>query len=330
MANTLGVVSFIVYLLEGIFIIFANIISLVIFVKKFRHLKTYMLLINLSFADLMVGFYTVLMSINYLMVATSLWSLYPQNQKCIGAFRIFNIVFSDIVILESLATLVVIALERAFAIIKPIRHRVIKTKYYRLGIFFTWCISTVPGICFMVMRCNPKVGHFTAFLLRNGLGMIYLSIMIIAYVAIYVKMRFYPVFQHNASTQMQVRLCKTLFLATIASAIAYLPFCISSIYRYMHVTSPSLYVNIITEFLVCSNSFVNCLIYAWKMPAFRNELINMFMSVLRKPNNTVHNAGVTPLRRNRMMTGCNNINTNGVLVEPTPVKDLVNQAPPSS
>jgi len=322
MESASAVAGSIVFLLEGLLIIFANIISLVIFVRKFRHLKTCMLLINLSFTDLMVGFFTVIQSILYLLTSLSSSSSGPKDQKCHNAFLTFGIVISNLVIMESLATLALVAVERAYAVIKPICHRVIKTKYYRLGIFFTWCISSVPVICFIVMRCgDPKLRDFTSLVLLNGLGLMYIFIMIISYTTIYVKLRFYPVFQQNASTQMQIGLCKTLFLATLASAIAYVPYCIFTFYNHTQTTSNGSTYLVVLLF-ACSNSFVNCFIYAWKMPAFRLELRKMCV-FCQPQNNAVNTAGETPFRRN--MTGCSNV-SGQVVFEPTPVKDLMNQA----
>jgi len=312
METTLAVAGFVAFLLEAIVIIFANIISLVIFVKKFRHLKTYILLINLSFADLMVGFSTFRISVNYLIAATS--SIWRQDQICLDVLSTFGKGFSDFVTLESFATLALIAVERAFSVIKPLVHRVCETKYYHRGLVLTWGTNTVPVVCFTVFRCNSELRELANFILLNGFGSVYFLVMILSYITICVNQRFYPVFQHNASTQMQVRLCKTLSLATLASAIAYMPYSILSVYNRILIASNSsktdwnIYTMIAT-LLLCSNSFVNCLVYAWKMPAFRNELKNMFKRVLCKlPVNKRKGKGlcVIPVPRNRIQTtSCN-------------------------
>lgn len=204
--------KFVVYLLEAIVIIVTNIISLVIFVRKFRHIKTYRLLINLSIADLLVGLYALLKSISHLLKALSPYG--HHNQNCSdNAFLVFDRTFSKLVILESAATIALIAVERAYAVIKPIRHRVIKSKYYRYGIFLTWIVNTAPVFPDLFFPCDSTQWVITSFL-SNGLGVMYFSIMTVFYVAIYVKMRFYPVFQHNSNTETQ--LSKTLFLTTLA------------------------------------------------------------------------------------------------------------------
>jgi len=258
----------VLFSLESLVIVFANILSLVIFVRKFRHLKMFILLVNLAMADLMTGLFVVKLVIRYKTQET----VKITRTACSGNLLAALLDFSHLGMLESVATLAFIALERAFAVIKPLRHRVIRTRYYHCGILLTWVISLIPTAVGIATRCHAKVRYFVFVSIVTNDTMS-LLIMIASYTSIYVKLRFYPIFQHNSSTQMQMKLVKTLFTTTVASLGLVAPF---GVYYGYSVSCNGCEVNEtaynVTLFLSISNSFVNFLIYAWKMPEFSREV----------------------------------------------------------
>lgn len=258
----------VLFSLEGLTIILANVLSLVIFFRKFRHLKTCILLINLSVADLLAGLFVVNLIFRY----TTEFSLDMAESACSDSFLSTLLDFSHQGILESIITLAIIAFERAFAVIKPRRHRVIKTRYYQFGIGLTWIISSIPTAIGLAMRCKTRIRELV-FSLSFAIEVASLIIMFVAYVAIYIKLRFFPVFQHNANTQMQMKLLKTLFIATAASIGTMLPFGVYLGYTLScKACVPNQDAYKATIFLSISNSFINFVIYTWKMPEFGREV----------------------------------------------------------
>jgi len=276
----------VLFSIESLTIIVVNILSLVIFLKKFRHLKTYILLVNLSIADFLVGIFIIKLIFRYKSEGKFRMTIPPCSSGVISTLSEF--LYQGI--LESVATLALIAIERAFAVIKPLKHRVLKSRYYHLGILLTWTVSSLPTLMGITMRCQHRVSSYTLFAISFGIEVVSLAIMIVSYAAIYIKLRFYPVFQHNASTQMQMRLLKTLFIATIASIGTILP--LGTYYGYVVScnTCENKHDNIYnaTLFLALSNSLINFLVYASKMPEFGREVkkIVCFICFKRGTNST--------------------------------------------
>jgi len=273
----------VLFSLEALLIIFSNITSVVIFVRKYRHLRTNILLINLSIADLLAGLFVVNMAIDfYTLKPVSNMLFYCSSNNVLASV----LGFAHQGALESVATLALIALERAFAVIKPLQHRVLKRKYYRCSVILTWFLTALPNVMTYVIRCNSpfEILAYSAGILLVSLSLV---IMIMSYAAIYIKLRFYPVFQHNASTQMQMRLLKTLFTTTVASAGTLSPFGVYSLYcKYYGLTVDENVYNF-TLLLAFSNSFINFLVYAWKMPEFGRE-IEKIICFCRKANPSVN------------------------------------------
>jgi len=257
--------------LQALIILSCNVISLVIFVRKYRHLKTNILLINLSIADIMTGLFGVKMAIFPVELLTS-----SSDPSCRGTFLSNLLKILNQGSLESTATLALIAVERAYAVIKPLQHRVLKRRYYRCGVILTWCLTAIPNITTLAMSCQTdriKV----PFILSYVVIVCSIVVMLVSYVAIYIKLRFFPVFQHNANTHMQMRLLKTLLITTVASVGTMVPFGgyrVYDMFCYMTCFRNNTFSAVLL-LIAQSNSFINFFIYAWKMPEFGREVAKM-------------------------------------------------------
>lgn len=268
---------FLMFLLEGVIIIFANVFSLCIFIRKFRHQRTYFFLINLSLADVLTGYCAVANGLIYIIVET--------QKNCTMTWNTYRIGFSLMAILESAQTLALVALERAYAIIKPVHHRVLSKKYYKSATLATWIVSCFLAIT-NIFLCTNDATFIIVFCISVSIVSICLIAIFVSYAAIYVKIRFFPIFHHNASTQVQLKLCKTLFIATSASILATVP--IAGLQLYYDSCGGSCqenpYLRNTALFLIFSNSFVNLVIYAWKMPEFRKEIIKNLCCLCHRNN----------------------------------------------
>lgn len=252
------------------FAISSNIISLIIFARRYRDLKAYILLMNLSVADIIAGAFVVRLTFVY----TTNTLIVNASSSCSN-----NNVLSMLLDLthlgssESMVTLALIAVERVYAVFKPLQHRVLKRRYLRCCVILTWCVVAIPMILRFIPQCNRSIVKFS-FILKFVIAVISIIVMVISYSSIYIKLRFYPVFEHNASAQMQKRLLKTLFITTVASIATVLPFCGYYTYNLCceggKLANENAYSG--TLLLVLSNSFINFFVYAWKMPDFGREV----------------------------------------------------------
>ena len=100
-----------------------NIIAIVVFWKlRWVLKKTYCLLINLTVADLIVGFSAIEQIAN-----RNIKTLKNSEEFPWRGFPALN-VFSGT---ASLATLLLVAVERCYAIVYPFRHRALRTRIYK-------------------------------------------------------------------------------------------------------------------------------------------------------------------------------------------------------
>lgn len=136
---------------EFLVIIAANTITIVVFWKLRSVLKrTYYLLINLTVADLAVGFAGIVVMTSYIL------KLLNSTRDITWDRYIPMDVFSGT---ASLTSLLVIAGERFLAIVFPFRHRVLTKRFYMKCIAGVWITSILmAAIVLLPMVFDIPVG----------------------------------------------------------------------------------------------------------------------------------------------------------------------------
>ena len=266
-----------VFAVEFLVIIVGNIITIFVFWNLRSVLKrTYYLLINLTIADVTVGLGVIkLLTSNILRLQTI--------EEARGARYIALDVFSGT---ASITSLLLIAVERFFAIVFPFRHRVWTQRMYAYCIAGVWITSVLITMITMI----PEV--FRDLILVRIPRLILASFTVIcligicfSYTVIYVfsRKRIPPIGRDKR--EQNKRLAKTLFIVTMLSLIAWIPLAVATVspQRYDHCVIPnSLFVGI---FLQLANSALNPAVYCYRMPEFRAVLKRIFF---RCRNTTVN------------------------------------------
>ena len=147
MASTAATVICSIAAFESLLILTANTFTVYIFWSHRNKLKrTSFLLINLAVADLLIGF-TEPVAIGTVGI--------PQRfgQEYYG---IVSTAFQAMFAATSVVCLVLISLERTFALICPFRHRVISTRAYIHSIIFAWFSGITVG-AFTLLAVNVVV-----------------------------------------------------------------------------------------------------------------------------------------------------------------------------
>ena len=122
--------------------------------------------------DLLVGLTelmnTALMTISHgrIMVTVNIWAS-------------LSVLFSSV----SLLSLLVISLERAFAVRWPFRHRVASSSIYIISIITVWIIGC-GLMTFLLATYTNKVGPLTLILIVNGTEFISLCLISVTYLII--------------------------------------------------------------------------------------------------------------------------------------------------
>ena len=125
---------------------------------------------------------------------------------------------------------------------------------------------------------------------------IFLSLIVISYICIFIKVRFSPQPQHHGAAGRERRLTVTLVIVTAISILMWLPFVIrrllqnTDIYQSLpHLVHMRIYF--VVDMLFFGNSLVNPLLYAIRMPDFKRALVGLFCKT--KPQRVIPNL---PLR----------------------------------
>ena len=278
MSDTASVVILAFITVESLIIVFANIFTIYVFWKHRTRLRRNCLLpLNLAFADLLVG------SLETIALGTSGIPSQLGKEKLIKSETYINILryFQLSSYFASIFFLVVISLERAYAIICPLRHRVLSLKSYIWTAVVLWMavIIIVVTLCLLSVYSLSEDAAWIA---------IYASITFLSFGTIcascYVIRRGLsrraPVLNtvHNRKngTEQNKKLSKTLFIVIAASLVCWFPCVVAySIFfpRFPH-SFPKPILSL-TKLLRLANSWVNPIIYCLKLSMFRQVLARM-------------------------------------------------------
>ena len=243
-------------------IIAGNVLTIWIFFKQRRQKRTYSLLISLAVADLLVGIFAVPFYIKVVVSQGYTWYVIS-----IGAD-----VFTGT---TSIYTLAVISLERMFAVGWPLRHRTVNYRVYVCAISIPWIIAAI-FTTLVVLRILNMIGRehfFYCLVLIPGIPLITICV---ANFVIWKKQK--TPFRDQNHIKREVKLAKTLALITGTSLFTWLPFQILNILFALKVTQNFHLIELTTfiiKFLQFSNSFVNVIIYPFRIPQFKRTLLQI-------------------------------------------------------
>ena len=258
------------YFVEGLLIVFGNAVTISVFWKRRNFVKrASFLLINLAVADLLVG---VALLINK---AVGL----PRSET-VSLFLLYIVLLALCFNTSaSVGSLTVIAVERAFAVAKPLKHRTAPTSYYRGAIIFVWLVAIILTTTFTVTFTGRLDLRFIPF----TLAVVLLLIINLSYAVIWRYSTQRPMNNHNhANEQIRAKkLAKTLAIVTFLSLATWLPL------QVLFVATSTVdvfdgYVELYMAILwLCySNSLLNPFVYAMRIPDFRQELKRTFLAKL--------------------------------------------------
>ena len=252
-------------IVETLIIVVGNIFTVYVFWKHRTRLKlTSFLLINLAVADLLVGL------IETLAIATSEIPLRPKKQELVKSVTYKSILsaFQTTSAFASVFFLALISLERGYALIWPLSHRVASTKSYICSTIFLWvaAIANVDYLHWTVAYCS--------------IILLCLLIICASYLTIRKRLnRRVPVLDmvHNRQNgaEQNAKLSKTLFIVIAASLVCWIPAIVVYCTHFLcSKCLPYSLVHMTTTFSL-ANSLINPIIYSLKMPVFRKTLIRM-------------------------------------------------------
>ena len=261
----------IVFGFESAACIVGNMLTIAAFaITKSLHKKTYLLLISLAVADLLVGFVAIPMFIHLIGgTVTQWWEVDNHVSHTQTAIEIFTSY-------ASIFFLVAIALERLYAAVSPFNHDSLKPVAYFIVITVVWLFAALLGILSYLREQHVGAADNEGVFLFI---MIMLALSIVTVVVSYILIAIILMRSRSILTDdFERRMAVTLLLLSVIFVATWLPF---KVVNYIFHYNPSstlgcgsdfgcLYQAIYaTKFLHYFNSVVNPIIYALRVKDFR-------------------------------------------------------------
>ena len=245
-------------------IIVGNALSISILFKRRLRKRPHFLLISLAFADLLVG-----------LIPMPLYIIVQYSRYRIAIVYVRVDIFAG---LCSVFTLAAISLERLHAIARPLRHRQLTLRSYAIAIATPWIFSLIVSLSYLlyVFSVITFLQFFSGIIISLSTSFL---VTCISYCIIWRKQssRIIP---NEAQARNNVHLNKTLLLITAIFVLSWLPFQVLAAVLNFCISCNSnktLIISYVIKFLQYSNSFMNFLVYCFRMSDYRKELSRMFL-----------------------------------------------------
>ena len=223
---------------------------IVFWIHRYKLKRTSFLLINLAVADLLAGLTQAAMAAQ------------PVPQTISACFQAAFLA-------ASVRFLVFISLERAYALIYSLRHRVTSTNAYICTIIIVWLIAITQGTsCLLVVYDIFEFKFYTA---AFSFAILFCLVTIcLSYVVIQAKLRqerpaIVPA-NNRLNTDRNTKLSNTFCIVISASVAFWVPgFC----FIYYFLPGYSMIMNYVSFILHQTNPLLNPIIYSLRMPFFK-------------------------------------------------------------
>ncbi|XP_078377719.1 somatostatin receptor type 2-like [Oculina patagonica] len=277
MEMTTTVIFCVVYFIEAILTLLGNIFTIFVFWKHRAELKrASYLLVSLAFADLLVA-----ISITWTLSSIVKIAVQKIDELLAWTSPGFVILISWDLFCEtsSLLNLLVISLERLYAVRSPFRHRTLTTRSYIYTLAFVWVFAGLMFLVHLAFLIDSR-GDIS-ILVTSPFFLVVLAIICAAYILICLQTRqTCPEAGRNERREQQnKKLTKTLLIVTVLSLICWLPAIILSFWISSSVIVDTLYTNNVIRIIKIfqyANSIVNPIVYAFRMPLFKSEIKKLF------------------------------------------------------
>ena len=188
----------------------------------------------------------------------------------------------------SLLNLLVISLERLYAVRWPLRHRTLSTRTYIYSLVFVWVTGVlVPSFNFISFAFveHGRVIHIIVILIF----LVVLILICVVYFLIFLQTtQNIPDGFHQRRIQQNKKLSKTLCVVTFFSLVCWFPSIVMALAfdytNYYTASSLNLSHSLHNLFLLFKvmqygNSLVNPIVYSFRMPLFKSEIKECFIKL---------------------------------------------------
>ncbi|XP_032237750.2 substance-K receptor-like [Nematostella vectensis] len=249
----------------GLWAIIGNTISLVIFLqtKNLRRRRSNYLLVNLCIADFLVG-------LNCLFNVM----IYMGELLSSRIFNVFlNYIFAYFSSFSSVNFLAAVSVERLVAVAFPFYYRATGKTFYGVLIGTPWVIAVIFTVTISVSVFTPLIPWKIYRTLYVIIVLLPLSIISAAYTVIIMRSRASHINGHGARERLRNKqLAVTLLIVTLASLVTWMPNSCYWVILSFDFLFYNYYVEMTLLYLQFSNSCINIVVYAWRIPQFKQLL----------------------------------------------------------
>ena len=256
---------------QAVAVVMGNMLAIALFAfnKKLRKKKSLYLVMNMAFADLMLGGIFLPSFIFFLVT--------PENQTSHERSAFFLKIILMFFSLASSITAALISAERFYAIYWPLKHRTLSTRAYRLVVLMVWTMAILFSTVYVLLFWSPMTlySFLCSYVLFLALTICGLNI------GIWRKFKQKtPSHQQNRVFQQQ-RLTKALLYVSIFTLISWIPI---SVYNLISSFGYNIHDHILllTLFMYLSSSFINPVVYAIRIPEFKQAMTNIVCCFRRR------------------------------------------------
>ena len=190
-------------------------------------------------------------------------------------------VFVHLFSFTSLKNLMAISLERLQATFFPFRHRFVRKWIHRAIIIVIWLIAIVREVAQIFLW---EIGYFEV--INAYLYVLFYSVSLfvicVSYILVVIKVRCSRHPQFHSRSKRERKLTGTALIVSLVSLLCFLPAMIYvACLRLLFTCFRNVHIQMAVLVLFLANSLVNPIIYALRMPEFREGLIQL---VYRVPN----------------------------------------------
>ena len=243
---------------EAVVIFVGNLLTIILFAlnKKLPSKKSLYLVLNMAFADLFLGGVCLPMYVYFLAHGQVKF-----EEKTPTFFTIVFYVFAQ----ASFITAALISCERFYAIYWPLKHRqTLSTRTYGLVILTLWTLSVfaflVQFLRLVALNSLLCLTFVSVLLIISGLNF-----------GVWRKIQQQPVPHHQNRALQRRRLTKTLLLVSLLALGSWLPVSVYNLIAFLGYRMSN-HISVITYFIYFSNSFINPILYALRIPDFKEAL----------------------------------------------------------
>ena len=227
-----------------------------------------MFIINLAVADLFVGF-TELISIGTYSIPGHLKQVSFNSARNKNNLAAFQITFG----FGSVLFLTLISLERAYALIWPLRHRGASTKVYSYSATLTWIAAILAGVTTFLTVFDVMDSAYWKVVLV-GAKVLCLATISVSYLAIRTRLNSRVPVINGAhirikEPQQNAKLSRTLLIMISASLLFWAPSVVGFTTQVLCSECVPLIVYHISTMFRLANSLVNPIIYSFRILIFR-------------------------------------------------------------